>query len=114
MTPAQYNFTVRQGDTFDDAWAVADETGTSVNLSGCTARMFLRATADAASTLLEATTANGRIVLAGGTITFNVSATLTAALPVGTAVYDLEVTSATGVVSTWAYGTITVVRKVTR
>ena len=116
MQPGTYDFTLRKGDTFSDVWTVYQPCGTVLNLTGYTARLFIRVAADAPATLLELTTTNNRITLGGtaGTVTLSASDTLTGALPEGDCVYDLELTAPSGTVTTWVAGTITVVPKVTR
>lgn len=110
-----HDLCILQGATFSKVitWK-AD--GVAVNLTGYTARMQIRATADAATPLIELTTANGRIALGGsaGTITLTISATDTAALTAGRAVYDLELVSSGGIVTRLVQGVVTISRNVTR
>jgi hypothetical protein len=86
------NLALEKGSTFRPKFKYQNPDGSPINLSGYTARMHLRTEVDAETTLIELTTANGRIALGGplGTIDFYISAQDTLALPVGTAVYDLE------------------------
>ncbi len=81
-----------QGATFSRVFTWQDSVGLPVNLTGYTARMQVRATIDAASTLLSFTTENGGITLgaAAGTITVTATAATTAAVSAGCYVYDLE------------------------
>jgi hypothetical protein len=78
--------------------------------------MQVRATLEAATALIELTTANGRIALGGaaGTITLSISATDTEALTSGRAVYDLELVSGSGIVTRLLQGVATISRNVTR
>lgn len=114
--PGELNFEIQQGDSFNDVWTITDNAGALVNLTGYTGRMFIRDDLEDASTLLEITTANSRMTLGGaaGTVTFAVSAALTAALPAKACVYDLELTSSGGIVTTWVRGNVVIRRKVTR
>jgi hypothetical protein len=84
-----------QGATFTRVFTWEDSTGVPVNLTGYTARMQVRDTITAASTLFSFTTENGGISLGGtaGTITVTASATTTAAVAAGCYVYDLELIS---------------------
>lgn len=68
--------------------------GSAVNLTGYTARMQVRQTADSTATALSLATGSG-ITLGGtaGTILLEASATTTAALTSGQFVYDLELVS---------------------
>jgi hypothetical protein len=110
-----YDLCVQQGATFRRVitWK-AD--GALVNLTGYTARMQIRATAEASTALIELTTENGRIALGGsaGTITLTISATDTAALTSGRGVYDLELVSGSGIVTRLLQGAVTISRNVTR
>lgn len=113
------NFTVRQGDTFDRTvtWEIGpdENTLTPVNLTGYTAAMQIRATYASPSNVVSLTQASG-LTLGGsaGTIRIVISASATAALDARTYVYDLEVTSGSGIVTGIISGTFTVTREVTR
>ncbi len=111
----QHDFTLLQGATLDKSFTF-QSAGSPVNLTGYTARMQLRATVDAVSPLLDMTNANGKIILGSGTgnIRLLVSATDTAALNFSTAVYDLELVTAGGVVRRLLRGTVTLDKEVTR
>lgn len=87
-----------------------------VNLTGYTARLQVRETLEAAGTILSLTTENGGISLGGaaGTIDLLVSAADTAALDFETAVYDLELVSAGGVVTRIMRGDVVLADEVTR
>lgn len=110
-----YNIVADQGATFSRTLTWKTDAGTLVNLSGYTARMQVRATVDAPTTVLSLTTENGGITLGGalGTIALSVSATSTAALTPGTFVYDLELVSGS-TVTRLVQGTFTVRPEVTR
>jgi len=110
------HLTIEQGATFNPVMTWKDEVGTEINLTGYTARMHIRDTVEAASTLHEATTDNGEIALGGaaGTITFNISAAITAAFGFDSAVYDLELESAGGIVTRLLKGDVVLSLEVTR
>lgn len=117
MAAGAYNMTCEQGATFRRTFTWLDETEQPVNLTGCSARMQVRATHKAPTTWLSLTTAlNGGITLTPleGKITMVLSATATAALPVGKGVYDLEVVMVNGDVHRVLEGTFTVKPEVTR
>jgi len=93
---------IYQGQTFDDRLALTNADGTPVDLTGYTARMQAREAITDVTPILDWSSTDGEIVIDGpaGTITFNVSATATAALPTANEfaswVYDLRlVNSAT-------------------
>lgn len=86
-----------------------------VDLTGFTARMQIRETIESTTTLVSLTDASG-ITLGGtaGTIGITISATATALLDFDSAVYDLEVVSAGGIVTPVAYGNVYLNDEVTR
>lgn len=98
MSAGIYKVWCEQGATLDLPLQWNDSTGAGVNLSGYTAKMQVRASQDASTSLLELSTANGRIVLTNtGSITLLVDAVTTGALAIGQYVYDLEMTSGTNI-----------------
>ena len=115
MGATTYDILIEQGATYSQL-VTYKESGVAVNLTGYTARMQVRSTLESASTVVELTTANGRIALGGaaGTITLTISATDTAALTAGRGVYDLELVSGSGIVTRLLQGVATISRNVTR
>ena len=115
MAATTYDILIEQGATFSQVitYKVA---GVPSNLQGFTARMQVRSTLESATTVVELTTANGRISLGGsaGTITLTISATDTEALTSGRGVYDLELVSGSGIVTRLLQGVATISRNVTR
>ena len=116
MTAGNYSLTIEQGATLSRVLTYKDSAGSSINLTGFTARMSLRTDIEDSSAILSLTTENGRIALGGGagTITLTVSASDTAALTAGNGVYDLEIVSSGGVVTRLIEGSYTISREVTR
>jgi len=115
MAATTYDLLIEQGATFSQL-ITYKEAGVAINLTGYTARLQVRSTLESASTVVELTTANGRIALGGaaGTITLTISATDTAALTSGRGVYDLELVSGGGIVTRLLQGVATISRNVTR
>ena len=118
-----YNFTVEQGATCirEFVWntnstASCSTASTPVNLTGYTARMQIRETVESSTVLYEASTTNGHLAItaATGTVKLTIPAATSAAWTWTKGVYDLELTSPTGVVTRLVKGTITVSREVTR
>ena len=85
------------------------------DLEGFTARMQVRRTVTSTTTIVELTTANGRIEIVpeDGRIILAMSAQVTAAIT-SSGVYDLEIVSFEGVVSRVVQGTFTLSEEVTR
>jgi hypothetical protein len=87
-----------------------------MDLSGFTAAAQVRKTIDSEEVLLSLTTENGGIVIdeADATITLQATAVQTAAIDWLDGVWDLEITSADGIVTAVAAGSVKVIREVTR
>lgn len=86
------------------------------DITGYTARMMLRTSVSSVATLASYTSTGGELVLGttNGKITLTLTAAVSAALSFDTAVYDLELVSAAGIVTRVASGTITLSKEVTR
>lgn len=112
---AEYHLVIQQGATFQRTVTWKDENGAAINLTGYTARLQIRETADATSTLVSLTDSSG-IVLGGsaGTIAITISATATAAFTWTRAVYDLELVTAGGIVTRLLEGSVSVTPEVSR
>lgn len=114
---AKRNLIIEQGATFrPPSWTwKAGTPKTPVDLTGCQARMQVRAKMDT-DVLLELTTENSRIVLGGvaGTIQLEVSAADTNAITWKGGIYDLEIVFADGRVRRLLYGSVSVSPGVTR
>jgi len=93
MLAGKYNMVCDQGSTFSRTIEIKDADGAVFPLTGYTARMQVRRDVDTATTLIELTSANGRIAINGalGAITMTLTPDLTAALTRG-GVYDSEIT----------------------
>jgi hypothetical protein len=91
---AKYNQVCEQATTYRFSFTV--KTGsTAWNLTGYTATMTVRPFVGSTDTTLLCTTSNGRITLGGsaGTVTVNVDATTTGAIPANRYDYDLVLNS---------------------
>lgn len=124
MIAGTYNILCQQGSSFGRVIALEQpRTPTEENpaeyeiysLLNHTARMQVRRTVDSATPLITLTTENGRIFISGndGLINLIISAEDTAALT-SSGVYDLEIISASGLVSRVIQGTFTLSPEVTR
>lgn len=85
------------------------------NLTGWTARMHIRESVDADTTIVELTTP-GDITIStnDAKITITIAATVTAGFDFDEAVYDLELLDATSKVTRLIEGTVTLCKEVTR
>ena len=63
MPAGIYNFNCEQGSTFERVIEVTNNDDTIKNLDGVTGRMQVRTTIDAASAMVEFTTANGKMII---------------------------------------------------
>lgn len=136
MPAANLDLIIQQGETWGRTLTWKNLAGTPYDLSGYTARMQIRLTADSASPIIELNTSpiagQGSITLGGalGTIALLLSSALTAAMSFTGAskgsvqegtdtavgqlgVYDLDLTNGS-VVTTLARGQICFVKEVTR
>ena len=87
-----------------------------IPLTGYTAQMQIRETLDSANTIIELTNSNGGIVIdpSDSTISIFITAAQTRAFTFPTAVYSLELTDTSGVVTTLVTGNLTLIQEVTR
>ena len=114
-TPGTWNFDIYQGAKFARTITYPDR-----NMTTGTFAMHIREAVFSATTLLELTTANGRITTAlVGTdtaITLEIDATVTDDLSFGSAAYDLEYIPASGAADTERIlqGRVTLSKEVTR
>lgn len=115
ITPGQHNFTLYQGTTLRKTFTwTADNV--PVNLTGYTGRSQFRATYQDPTPALNMTTLNGGIIIneLAGEITMFASAEDTALLTADRYLYDLELIDSIGDVSRLIYGTVTIVREITK
>lgn len=117
MPAAKLKLTIEQGATFRKllTW----QTGTPlapVDLTGCTARMHIRAEVASPDVLHALTTENAGITLGGtaGTLALHIPADATSSIAAGSAVYDLEIVLPSGDVHRLVGGTVTITAEVTR
>ena len=114
MSAGSYNFTCEQGATFSRTLTVKDSNGDARDLSSHTARMQVRRTNSSSTTLIELTTANGRISTnSSGQIFLSIYAADTAALT-DEGVYDLEIEDTSGNVERVVQGKFNLHLEVTR
>lgn len=102
MTAATWNITFEQGASYTLTLSVADESGQPVNLTGYQARMQVRAadSLGAVPPLVDLSTANGGITVAGdgSSMTVAAAASATASWTWGPACYDLIIEAPDGTV----------------
>ena len=114
MAPGKLDLDIYQGATFRKqlVWKI---NSVVVDLTGFTARMQIRVSADAASSLVELTTENGGITLTAvdGQIDLLIEAADTTALSFSTGVYDLELVNGTEIFRL-CQGKVTLHKEVTR
>jgi hypothetical protein len=111
-----YNITVTQGDTLSRVLTWTTNAKVPHNLTGYTAKMQVRSSADSDVVVLELSTTNTYIVLGGaaGTITLTVPAANMSMINVGLYVYDLELISGGGQKTTIVEGNFKVKAQVTK
>jgi hypothetical protein len=111
-----YNITVTQGDTLSRVLTWTTNAKVPYNLTGYTAKMQVRSSANSDVVVLELSTTNTYIVLGGvaGTITLNLPAANMSVINAGQYVYDLELVSGGGQKTTIVEGNFKVKAQVTR
>lgn len=117
MTAGFYDWTFEQGSTVTLTLIYKDSEGVVVNLTGYTARLQIRPFKRSDVLLLEATIANGRLVItpAEGKIVVTCPPLVSTALGnYPSAVYDLEIESSAGVVTRLLEGNVIHSQEVTR
>lgn len=114
IKPGTHNVVCYAGATFDLNFTVK-LAGTAIDLTGYTARMQVRESAESSSTLLSLATGGSGITLGGtaGTIAVTAAATATAGVAGGQYVYDMELVSGS-VVTRILQGNFKVLPEVTR
>jgi len=117
MLAGRYNIVCDQGSTFVREIEIMDSDETPYNLTGYTARMQVRREVESTGTpLIELTTTNGRLSIAGtlGIITMSLTPTETASLN-RSGYYDLEIVqTSTGKVFKVLRGEFRLEKEVTR
>lgn len=115
MPASIYDIICEQGATLVRVVTFKDSTGTPVNLTTYTARMKVRSSRGAPGVQLTLASGGSGIALASnGEIEITVPAATTAIVPAGKYRYDLEVVSASGIVTRVVEGEFTVSGEVTR
>jgi len=99
MVAGNYDLKIEQGGSLGQVFNWTTSGGTAIDLTGCTARLYVKETYSSGTAILQLTNTNSKIVLGGalGTITLRLTPTETAALTAGTYVYDLEIGSGTSI-----------------
>lgn len=107
---------IDQGATWRMHADFTDSNGNAINLTGYTARMYIKRSVTATAAILQLTTENGRISIptpSNGGIDFVIADEDTAAL-FGTYCYDIELVSAGGEVYRVSQGKFVINPEVTR
>ena len=115
MAASTYNIAAEQGTDYAATLTYANSGGTAINITGYSARMQVRRSVGAPTSVLTLTNASG-ITLGGaaGTVAISIAAAAMATVPAGNYRYDLELVSGAGVVTKLISGDFTVTGEVTR
>jgi hypothetical protein len=107
---------IEKGATYRHTLTWTDSTGTAINLTDCTAKLQVRASAASSTIILELSSANTRIIITPllGKIELYVSSTDTMALSGLGGVYDLEIYFANGDITRLVEGKVTFKPEVTK
>lgn len=113
--PAEHDLYIVRGDTWQQDFIYESPADTPVDLTGYSARLQVRKARFSDSTLLALSSDDGDITLDDeGNIQVTATAAVTALLDFSTARYDLELTSAGGIVTTLLEGEVRLIKDVTR
>lgn len=115
MEPAKYTFTCKKGTTFQRQLRFKDVNELTMDLTGYSARMQVRETAESEDIIIDLSD-DGSIEVdeEHGIISLEIPAAITTELPVGSWKYDIELETADGIVYCPLYGTFKVTGEVTR
>lgn len=108
-----HNTSAVQGDTHSVLTRYVDSNGAAINLSGYSAKLQVKETYDGTALVTLTQLAGLAIDGAAGTITITFTAAQTGALAVGIYLYDLQITSPGGVVTTLIEGRFSILPQVT-
>lgn len=113
---ATYNFNLNQGSDLTVPFVLKDASGTVIDLTGYSAAMQLRTQVNSLTAVDTLTTANERITItpSEGSISCFFPHEETAGYPARTLVYDIELTSPSGLVTRVVQGKVNVCAEVTR
>ena len=117
VTPVRQSLRIFQGSTLQHRWVYQDEAGDPIDLTDYKARLQVRDEWYSTTNHIDATSENGLLIINApeGTIDLLVSATETEDLDFDSANFDLELIHPDEVtVDKLAYGTVKLVREVTR
>jgi hypothetical protein len=119
MKAGKYTIEIQQGATFSRIFTCRNVSKIAVNLTGYTAVISIREAVESASVIATSAGVSPTITItlggAAGTITVDITATVTAAFDFDQAVYDIELTeTSTGKVTRILEGPVILSREVTR
>lgn len=125
MLPANYDWTVYQGDQFIFTFTLQTWTNypsepktlVAENLTGKTVRFQVRKTTKSTATLFSGSTSTGEVVVAtpaNGTVVITVSGAVTKLLDFDCGIYDIETYTNIDNPETVLEGKVTLVKQVTR
>lgn len=116
MAAGKYNFLIEQGAHFNYTLNVTDDSGTITDLTSYTGKMQIKSSTSASTSILELSTTGSYMSITGGTgtVTLSVPNTVTSSLSFDTAVYDLIITSPTGIVTRLLEGSVNLSTQVTK
>lgn len=112
--PGTYSTEIYIGDDWKRTIVITDPNGDPVVLTGYSARWQVRSEKLAVVPLVSMTTTTGELVIAGAALTASLTAAVTKLLPSGAHYHDLELTSPTGVVTSYLAGKMRIVQDVSR
>lgn len=108
--PANYDLKLYKGDYFPLKLTLKDNAGVAINLTGYTAKAQIRATFDDPNPYNFTATMNPT----AGEVNFELPSSVSATIPAGTYIWDVQVTDPNGNTRTYIAGDVTVHDEVTK
>lgn len=111
ITPEKQKHTLYQGATWEWTYLVTDEAKVPLDLTGCTASLMARESADDTVAVLDVA---GVVTAVGGTVKFTIPPAMTVDATWEQAVFDAELYFLGGRIEKLAVGQMKLVREITR
>jgi hypothetical protein len=112
--PPKHRIYIVRGDTWSQTWRYKDASGNAIDLSDYTALLQIRQTPDDKNTYLSLPADGTLTTDANGDIVATVAPTVTTLLGFTFAVYDLQITSSGGIVTTIIRGDVKLIEDVSK
>lgn len=115
MVAGKHDFIIEKGSTWNPTLTIKNDDNSVFDLTSYQARMDIRSSQAASSTILSLTQLSGITITAStGQMAISVAASATSAISADSGVYDLEIEDGSGVVTRLMEGNVIIKDEVTR